>query len=155
MKIPTSATVLVAAAVGAVGLWRLERQWQRQNALHAAQMHQDMLAEVAANPELHEIWMPPGGDRSEYVKFLHVNRLISFLSVKYRAGLLNDESMRVQARAVMEREAGRRYWDEYGSFREEEAMDSTDARFNEMMSAAYTRATRAALRQRPQAEAAA
>ncbi|GHG95383.1 DUF6082 family protein [Streptomyces rubradiris] len=153
MKIPTPAAVLIASAVGAVGIWRLEQHSQRRNALHAAQMHQELIAEVAANPEIQEVWMPPGGERSEYTLLLHVNRLVSFLSVKFRVGLLNEESLGVQAKAAMEREAVRRYWETYGGFREEEAMDSTDARFNEIMSAAYDKAVRPS--RRPQAEAAA
>ncbi|MGC5042474.1 DUF6082 family protein [Streptomyces albidoflavus] len=136
----TSHSVLVASAVCTAGLWLFERQNQRRNALHAAQMHQAWIAEVATNPELRSIWTPPGGELpdADHTNLLHANRLISFLAAKFRAGLLDKHTLRVQARWLMQREVARTYWKKYGAFREEEARDRTDRAFNAILSDEYT-----------------
>ncbi|MFJ1994260.1 DUF6082 family protein [Streptomyces asiaticus] len=130
----TSYVVLAAAAVGIARLVQSERQNRQRLALHAEEMHQVWISEVASDPALRAMWTAPGEPPvEEYSKLLHCNRLISFLSVKYRAGLLDSASLRVQARWVMEREVGRTYWTTFGAFREEEAMDRTDRTFNAIM----------------------
>ncbi|NEW73736.1 MULTISPECIES: DUF6082 family protein [Streptomyces] len=126
--------VLAATAVGAARLVQSERQNRQRLALHAEEMHQVWLSEVASDPELRAMWTAPGEPPAEeYARLLHCNRLISFLSVKYRVGLLDTASLRVQARWVMEREVGRAYWTTFGAFREEEAMDRIDRSFNAIM----------------------
>ncbi|MFE2181372.1 MULTISPECIES: DUF6082 family protein [unclassified Streptomyces] len=130
----TSYVVLAAAAVGIARLVQSERHNRQRLALHAEEMHQVWISEVASDPELRAMWTAPGEPPAEeYSKLLHCNRLISFLSVKYRAGLLDTASLRIQARWVMEREVGRTYWTTFGAFREEEAMDRTDRTFNAIM----------------------
>ncbi|MBA6440662.1 DUF6082 family protein [Streptomyces sp. GMR22] len=130
----TSYVVLAAAAVGIARLVQSERQNRQRLALHAEEMHQVWISEVASDPELRALWTAPGEPPAEeYARLLHCNRLISFLSVKYRAGLLDSASLRVQARWVMEREIGRTYWKAFGALREKEAMDRTDRAFNAIM----------------------
>ncbi|UNZ18191.1 DUF6082 family protein [Streptomyces sp. 891-h] len=136
----TSHSVLVVSAVGAAGLWLCERQHRRQNALDVAQMHQAWIAEVAENPRLRAAWTPTGGELpdEEYANLLHANRLISFLAAKFRVGLLDKRSLRVQARWLMQREIARSYWKRYGGFRNDEASDRMDRVFNAILSDEYT-----------------
>ncbi|WP_326613459.1 DUF6082 family protein [Streptomyces scopuliridis] len=129
----TSHSVLIATAVGVVGLALSERQSRRRLALHTEEMHQAHIAELPANPEMQALWMHDGEDTN----LLHANRLISFLSVKFRAGLLDRRSLRVQAKWFMERTAGRAYWQKFGGFREDEAIDRTDRTFNAILSDEY------------------
>ncbi|WP_326682029.1 DUF6082 family protein [Streptomyces sp. NBC_01237] len=138
----TSHSVLVAAVVGTAGLVLSERQNRRRLALQAAEMHQTWIAELAGNPELRAVWAPPGGELpdEEHKNLLHANRLISLLAAKFRAGLFDRHSMRVQAQWLMEREIARIYWRTLGSLREGEAIDRTDRMFNAILSAEYTAA---------------
>lgn len=129
----TSHSVLIATAVGVVGLALSERQSQRRLALHAEEMHQAHIAELAANPEMQALWMHDEEDSN----LLHANRLVSFLSVKFRAGLLDRRSLRVQAKWLMERTAARAYWRKFGGFREDEAIDRTDRTFNAILADEY------------------
>lgn len=130
----TLCVVLAATAVGAARLVQSERQNRQRLALHAEEMHQMWISEVASDPELRAMWTAPDEPPAEeYAKLLHCNRLISFLSVKFRAHLLNTASLRVQARWLMQREVGRTYWTTFGAFREEEAMDRIDRTFNAIM----------------------
>ncbi|MFD7897573.1 DUF6082 family protein [Streptomyces sp. NPDC059743] len=135
----TSHSVLLASVVGAAGLWLSERQNRQRLALHAEVMHQAWIAEVARSPELQAIWMPAGGDLpdGEYTNLLHANQLISFLSVKFRAGLLDKQSLRVQARWLMEHDVTRTYWKKFGGFREDEVVDRTDRTFNSILADEY------------------
>ncbi|MFP3991022.1 DUF6082 family protein [Streptomyces sp. E11-3] len=135
----TSHAVLAAAAVGAAGLALSERHNRQRLVLHAAQMHQAWIAEVASNPELRAVWTPPGGDlpAEEYTQLLHCNRLISFLAAKYRVGLLDRHALRAQARWLMERDVARKYWAKFGDYRWEEAMGRTDHIFNAIMADEY------------------
>ncbi|MGD6751955.1 DUF6082 family protein [Streptomyces sp. BH105] len=136
----TSHAVLVAAVVGVARLVLAERHNRRQLALHAAELHQGWIADVAANPELQAIWAPPGGDLSpeEHAQHLHCNRLVSFWSAKFRAGLLDKNALRAQARWLMEREVAQNYWKKFGSYRTEEAMDRKDRTFNAILADEYS-----------------
>ncbi|MDF3140978.1 MULTISPECIES: DUF6082 family protein [unclassified Streptomyces] len=136
----TSHAILVASAVGAAGLWLAERQHRQRLVLHAAEMHQGLLADVAANPEHRAIWATNGLSDEENVRLVHCNRLVSFLSAKHRVGLLDKATLRVQARALMERAPYRAYWARFGTFREEEAMDRIDHAFNSILDDEYTAA---------------
>ncbi|MFI8811353.1 MULTISPECIES: DUF6082 family protein [unclassified Streptomyces] len=138
----SSHSVLVAAVVGAAGLVLSERLNRRRLALQAAEMHQTWIAELAGNPELRAVWAPPGGELPDEVhkNLLHANRLVSFLAAKFRAGLLDRHSLRVQAQWLMEREIARTYWRTFVGFREDEAIDRTDRTFNAILSAEYASA---------------
>ncbi|MFJ2203219.1 DUF6082 family protein [Streptomyces violaceusniger] len=130
----TSYVVLAAAAVGIARLVQSERQHRQRLALHAEEMHQELISQAVSNPELRVMWTAPGElPDEEYTNLLHCNRLISFLSAKFRAGLLDTASLRVQARWVMARQVGRTYWTMLGSFRDEEAVDRFDRAFNTIM----------------------
>ncbi|MGP3945141.1 DUF6082 family protein [Streptomyces sp. 6N106] len=130
----TSCVVLAAAAFGIAQIVQSERQHRQQLALHAEDIHQELISQAVSNPALRVMWTAPGElPDEEYTKILHCNRLISFWSVKFRAGLLDTASLRAQARWVMAREAGRTYWATLGSFREEEAADRVDRAFNAIM----------------------
>jgi hypothetical protein len=138
MELKISHALLINAAVAAARLVQAEKQHRQLAALHAEQMHQEWISEVASNPELWATWTIPGEPSAEEgEQLLHCNRLISFLSVKFRAGLLDRSSLRVQARWLMEREIARTYWRKFGGFREEEAMDRTDRVFNGIMARAH------------------
>ncbi|MCL7376995.1 DUF6082 family protein [Streptomyces sp. 35G-GA-8] len=131
--------VLVVAAVGAVRLAQAERNTQRRLALHAEEMHQKWISDMADDPQLQAIWTVSdnGVSTEEYTNLLHVNRQMSFLSAKFRAGLLTKRSLRVQARWLMDRDAARSYWQRFGAFRRDEAADRIDRTFNAIMADEY------------------
>ncbi|WP_055469036.1 DUF6082 family protein [Streptomyces ardesiacus] len=139
MKLTTA--VLAAASVGAVGIWCAERRNRRLLWLGSAALHQKLLADIAGDPGHAAVWAPEGLPIEQSVPLVHCNRLISFLAVKYRIGLLDKATLRVQARALMEHDEARAYWARSGPFREEEAMDGTDRAFNRILNDEYTAAT--------------
>ncbi|WP_405591926.1 DUF6082 family protein [Streptomyces sp. NBC_01092] len=136
----TSHAVLVASTVGAAGLWLAERRHRQRLPLQAAEMHQRLIADTAADPEHQAIWATDGLSDEENVQLMHCNRLVSFLSAKHRVGLPDRAALRVQARALMERAPYRAYWARSGTFREEEAMDRIDHTFNSILDDEYTAA---------------
>ncbi|MFJ2217653.1 DUF6082 family protein [Streptomyces sp. NPDC101062] len=140
MKI--SHAIVLASAVGAAGLRLLERQHRQRLELKAEELHQASIAKLAANPELSAVWTPPDGELPDgaYTNHLYTNSLISFLSVKFRVGLLNEKSLRVQAKWLMEHEAARAYWKCFAGFREEEARDRKDRVFNTILADEYASA---------------
>lgn len=137
----TSHAILVASAVGAAGIWFAERRHRQRLTMHAAEIHQRLLSDIATHPEQQALWAPGGMSAEEYARLVHSNRVISFLSAKYRVGLLDKVALRVQARAVMQRPGCRAYWARFGAFREEEAADRVDRSFNAVLDDEYTAAT--------------
>jgi hypothetical protein len=136
----TSSVALVAAAIGiGVRILQAERHNQRKLTLLAAEMHQAWLSEVASSETLRTAWAHPGQNLSsdDYAMLVHCNRQISLLSAKFRAGLLDRHTLRVQARWLMEREIGRNYWHEFGAFRQQEAKDRADRVFNQILDDEY------------------
>ncbi len=75
----TSYVVLAAAAVGIACLVQSERRNRQRLALHAEEIHQELIAEALSNPALRAMWTAPGKlPDEEYTKILHCNQLISF-----------------------------------------------------------------------------
>ncbi|MEU3901801.1 DUF6082 family protein [Streptomyces sp. NPDC045251] len=137
----TSYAVLAVAAVGVVQILQAERYHRRKLALHATEMHQAWLSEIASNDELRAAWWAPDTDASSsgnYALLVQANRQVCLLSAKFRAGLLDRRTLRVQAKWLMERELGRTYWREFGAFRESEAKDRVDRAFNRVLADEYT-----------------
>jgi hypothetical protein len=136
----TSCAVLAVAAVGVVQILQAERYHRRKLALHATEMHQAWLSEIASNEELRAAWWEPDKDASSsgnYALLVQANRQVCLLSAKFRAGLLDRRTLRVQAKWLMERELGRTYWREFGAFRESEAKDRVDRVFNQILADEY------------------
>ncbi|CAL9668860.1 DUF6082 family protein [Streptomyces sp. ICN988] len=131
--------VLVVAAVGIVRILQAERHCLRRLTLQAAAMHQSWLSDIAENEKLRAAWSPPGDNwpSDTYSMLVHCNRQVSLLSAKFRAGLLDRRTLRVQARWLMEREIGRTYWREFGTFRTQEAKDRVDRAFNRILDDEY------------------
>lgn len=140
----TAHALLVTSAVATAGLWLAERQHRQRLALNAADIHQRLLADTDANPQYRAIWAVPELPDEEKAHLLHCNRQVSFLSAKFRVGLLDGPGLRVQARALMEHAPYRAYWARYGAFREDEALDRTDHKFNSIFDDEYTAAADAA-----------
>ncbi|MFJ3824949.1 DUF6082 family protein [Streptomyces nodosus] len=135
----TSHAVLVASAVGVAHIWFAHRRHQQRLVLDAAKMHQHLLADIATDLGQLTAWTPHDLSEEEYRALVNYNRLISFLSAKYRVGLLDKAALRVQARALMTHASCRAYWARFGAFREAEAMDdSTDRSFNRIFDDEYT-----------------
>lgn len=140
MKI-TTAVLLAGVATAGVGvvcianLWQAERHQRQQNVLAAAAMHQEYLRYVESNPELQQMWVPEDDslDADEYLRRTHANQLFSALAVRYRVGILDADKLRVQAKWMMSRAVGRDYWSSFAGFRESEAGDGVDRRFNRIM----------------------
>lgn len=137
MKITTAVLVAGAAAagVGAAHLWQAERHQRQRNALSAAAMHQEYLRYVEGNPELQRLWVPEDGslDAEEYLRRTHANHLFAALATRFRVGILTAETLRVQAKWMMSRAVGRDYWASFSGFRDSEARDKVDRRFNRIM----------------------
>ncbi|MFE2289848.1 DUF6082 family protein [Streptomyces sp. NPDC059452] len=141
MKITTAVLVAGAAAagVGVAHLWQAERHQRQRNALSAAAMHQEYLRYVEGNPELQRLWVPEDGslDPEEYLRRTHANHLFSALAVRFRVGIIDEENLRVQANWMMSRAVGRDYWSSFSGFRESEARDKLDRRFNRIMTSEW------------------
>ncbi|MEU3499914.1 DUF6082 family protein [Streptomyces hundungensis] len=135
----TAHATLILAAVGAIGVGLSHRHHRQQLDLQAVAMHQAWLQEAVNSPKLQELWATAQGELSaeEHVDLWQANRVIAFLCAKFRVGLLTKDSLRVQARHVMKVPVGRRYWEIFGAFREEEATDSVTRRFNAIMNDEY------------------
>ncbi|WGD39717.1 DUF6082 family protein [Streptomyces cathayae] len=133
----TSHAVLVSSAVGAVAIWFAERRHRQRLALDTAHIHQRLLSDIAADPEHRAIWALEGLSDEESKHLLCCNRQVSFLSVKYRLGLLDKAGLRVQVRVLMEREPFRAYWQRSATFRDEEAGDRVDRSFNRVFEDEY------------------
>jgi hypothetical protein len=119
-----------------------ERYYRRKLVLHAADMHQALLSDVASSEELRGVWTPPKEELAptQYAQLVHCNRQIALLSAKFRVGLLDRRTLRVQARWLMEHDIARNYWQRYGAFRELEAQDRTDRLFNSILDDEFTAA---------------
>ncbi|MFF0591468.1 DUF6082 family protein [Streptomyces sp. NPDC003781] len=131
--------VFAVVAIGIARILQAERHCLRTLALHGAAMHQAWLSEIAENEKLRAVWAPPGDKLTSdaYSMLVHCNRQVSLLSAKFRAGLLDRRTLRVQARWLMEREIGRTYWHEFGPFRTQEAKDRVDRTFNRIFDDEY------------------
>ncbi|MEU3973412.1 DUF6082 family protein [Streptomyces bacillaris] len=136
-----AAHALLALAVAGVGahLWQKERHHQETKALTAASMHQEYLRYIESHPELQKLWAPEDGSLTpeEYARRVHANHLFVALAARFRAGLLGADKLRKQAQWLMSRQIGRDYWESFGPWRECEAVDKWDRRFNAIMSDEY------------------
>ncbi len=144
---------LLAAAVlviGAAGLVLSERHQRRHNVIATTDTHQRWLASVATQPDVLALWAPDGMEPEEYGRLTQANRPFASLFTRYRLGVLTRRTLRVQARWVMEREAGRAYWAAFGAFRESEGDDRIDRRFNTIMADEYVALMRIKFRDRHQ-----
>ncbi|MGV9509315.1 DUF6082 family protein [Streptomyces tendae] len=133
-----SHALLALAAVGVAQLAQNERHQRQRNHVALARIHQDWLTRLTSEPELAKLWTPDDLEPEEYVKLLHCNQQMCALSLRNRLGLIGKGKLRFYADYMMDREIGRRYWDRFGSGREEEATDRADRRFNAAMSDAHT-----------------
>lgn len=138
-KTALAAIGAAAFGIGVVRIMQAERYYRRNLTLHATEMHQAWLSEVASNEALRAVWTAPGAElpSDEYANLVHCNRQVSLLSAKFRVGLLDRRTLRVQAQWLMNREVGRTYWREFGSFRELEAQDRLDRAFNRILADEY------------------
>ncbi|WP_225828478.1 DUF6082 family protein [Streptomyces naphthomycinicus] len=73
----------------------------------------------------------------EAMQSIHANRLLAFLSTKFRVGGLDMPALRMQAERVMQLPSMYAYWTNHGSFRWQEGQDSIDLKFNQVMEDAY------------------
>ncbi len=131
----TATAVLV---VGAAGLVLSERHQRQRNVIATTDTHQRWLEYASTRPEVLALWTPDGMAAEEYGRLMQANRLICALSARFRLGILNRRTLRVQANALMDHETVRNYWTTYGGFRESEARDGIDRAFNAIMTDEYT-----------------
>ncbi|MFQ6146736.1 DUF6082 family protein [Streptomyces seoulensis] len=132
----TAHAVLVVAGVGAARLVQAGQHNRQRNVLGAGQVHQAYLEILTSDSTLLEISVSPeeGLTLEDHRALVHANRLICILAIKFRLGLLSEETLRIQARKIMERKWFRTYWARYGGFREFEAQDRIDRRFTAVFS---------------------
>lgn len=130
--------LLSIAAIGAAQLVLSQRQHRQRLALDAESMHQKWISDVDADADQQSMWAASGETPAEeYAQLLQCNRLVPFLSVKYRVGLIDRQSLRTNARWLMERDVARSYWSRFGTFRKDEAVDRIDRAFNAVMADEY------------------
>lgn len=133
----TRHVLLFIAAIGAARLALSERQHRQRLAVEAEPMHQQWIKELVENPETLARWTPGDTSPEEYGPLLHANSIISQVSVRFHAGLIDRASLREQARCLMERDIVRAYWKRFGGFREAEAVDRKDEVLNTIFSDEY------------------
>lgn len=137
---PSTAILLAGASLAAVGVARFvqEARHQRQRNAAVTAGHQiDWLSRVSTDEKLATVWAPPGMDVHTYQVHMAANRGLCQLSLRHRLGLVSKYQLAFYARELMEKGANRRYWDEFGPLREEEALGNrTEERFTRAMSLA-------------------
>ncbi|MEV5338335.1 DUF6082 family protein [Streptomyces sp. NPDC052676] len=134
----TSHAALILAAMGAAHLVQKHLHQRQQNEVAVARIQNDWLTHLTTHPDFAQLWAPKDMDVKEYVQLLHANQQICALSLRHQLGLIRGSRLRFIAKAVMEKEIGRRYWAKFGSFREEEAAgDKLAERFTAALHDAY------------------
>ncbi len=92
---------------------------------------------MSTNSDLAKVWAKEGMDVEAYQEQMTANRMFCQLSLRHRLGLVSDRQLSFYARVLMENEACKRYWAQFGRLREEEAEgDKTGAKFTKAMSLA-------------------
>ncbi|MER8032024.1 DUF6082 family protein [Streptomyces bauhiniae] len=135
MRTSTATAVLLAAGVYAVGLVRHEVHERRRQELTMAEMHQRLCADTATDfPDEYGYGDLSPTDRSA---FIHANRTLSLVGVKYRVGQLSDRTLEVVAKAMMRRPSMQMYWAQNGSLRDQESQDRVDRRFHTIVDKEY------------------
>ncbi|MYQ48776.1 hypothetical protein GTW40_27720 [Streptomyces sp. SID4985] len=127
---------LAIAGVGVLRLVQAERHQRQRNILATTQMDQEWRRHLESDPELLKLWAPEGDDAmglGQYARVLSANQLVCALAARYKVGLLDAATLRVQAHWLMSRSIGRDYWDECRALRDAEALDRFDRRFNRIL----------------------
>ncbi|AEN10842.1 MULTISPECIES: DUF6082 family protein [unclassified Streptomyces] len=134
----TSPGLAALAVIGAVHLVQKERHHRQQKNVALAGLQDRWLTLLTTNPDLAAQWKPKGMNADEFVTLLNANQQLCALTLRYRLGLISKDRLRFVAKWLMNREAVRRYWEEFGSFREEETLgDKRATDVNEVMADAY------------------
>ncbi|WP_405434871.1 DUF6082 family protein [Streptomyces anulatus] len=139
MKLST-AILLTGVSVTGVGVARIvqEARHQRERNEALAAGHQiEWLSRVSTNADLAKVWAKDGMDIEAYQEQMTANRMLCQLSLRHRLGLVSDQKLPFFARVLMENKACKRYWDQFGALREEEAEgDRKGEQFTRAMSLA-------------------
>ncbi|WP_018546161.1 DUF6082 family protein [Streptomyces sp. LaPpAH-108] len=127
---------LTIAGVGVLRIAQAERHQRQRNILAMTQMDQEWRRHLESDPELLKLWAPEGDDAmglGQYARILSANQLVCALATRYKVGLLDAATLRVQARWLMSRSIGRDYWYECRALRDDEARDRFDRSFNRIL----------------------
>ncbi|MFB7512867.1 DUF6082 family protein [Streptomyces sp. NPDC056144] len=150
---PSTAILVAAAVVASVTTLsaerrhretiRLAKQQHRQRLeLGISELHQQLLADAAADSEQWEIWgkgeRPPEDTR----RTIKVNRQICLTQLTHTLNLVSLDELRVRARALMERPAVRKYWTETRDFRSQETQTTMSDVFTSILVRELVTATR-------------
>ncbi|MFD8018896.1 DUF6082 family protein [Streptomyces lavendulae] len=140
MKTYVVAGAALAVVVAEATRLRQSRQQHREQAhLAIAEMHQRLLADQEANPEMAAVWkvsVPAESDMAR-AEILHVNRWVSLWGIAHRTGVLTDDSLAGYARNGMQNPAFQQFWTYARTFRIMGARDEIDRTFNATMDQAY------------------
>ncbi|MFB7424729.1 DUF6082 family protein [Streptomyces hydrogenans] len=115
-------------------------QHQRQLRLGVAALHQQLLADIAADPAHREIWGRDGMSPEQLAESVRVNRQISLTQSIFELELCDLDELHVRARALMEREAVRRFWAATRDFRLQESQTPESREFIEVLDYAHVTA---------------
>ncbi|MYX26774.1 hypothetical protein GTY75_08835 [Streptomyces sp. SID8381] len=126
----TACAVLVVAAVHAAGIALAERHRRRELTVAMEPMHQAYIARLVDQPDLLADQKPTDMPDEDFRRAVHANMVVSLLHVKFRAGLLDADTLRTRARAALRRQGVRLYWQHFGSLRAAEAKDHLDRTFS-------------------------
>lgn len=115
------AVSLTAAAIGAARLRQDARHQAERNDAILTQNQLGWLAQLSTNPDIARLWTPEGMDVAEYMQLVTANQAICMLSLRDRLGFVRTGHLPWYAAQLMETDACRRYWDQFGDLRAQEA----------------------------------
>ncbi|MFF0754375.1 DUF6082 family protein [Streptomyces sp. NPDC004267] len=122
---------------------RLAKEQHRQSLeLGVAGLHQQHLADAAADPEQWEIWGKDERTPEDTRRTIKVNRQICLTQLTHTLNLVSLDELRVRARALMERPAVRKFWTETRDFRSQETQTTKSDVFMSILDRELVTATR-------------
>lgn len=114
-------TGVSAAGVGVARIAQETRHQRKRNEAPAAGHQLELLSRASMNPELAQVRVAKSTDITAQQELMRANRMFCQLSLRHRLGLVSDRKLPFFARMLMENEACKRYWDRFGTLREEKA----------------------------------
>ncbi|MFE5300074.1 DUF6082 family protein [Streptomyces sp. NPDC056632] len=152
---PSTAILVAAAAVATVTTLSAERrhretmrlakeQHRQRLELGVAGLHQQLLADAAADSEQWEIWGKGERTPEETRRTIKVNRQVCLTQLTHTLELVSLDELLVRARALMERPAVRKFWTETRDFRSRETQTPESSAFISVLDRELAAATRKA-----------
>ncbi|MFJ7907486.1 DUF6082 family protein [Kitasatospora sp. NPDC096204] len=119
MKVSSAVLLLAGAVVGqaAVGYYQHRQRVEMDLGLD----HQQRINESLADDE-YRAFGSEAGSLKEQKANLRVNKILAYLSLRWRMGVITREELRVNLRSLVDDSTAQAYWRQWGAFRLDEAM---------------------------------